>query len=92
MSFVIIETSIFPIVHCFQWFGYPRWITRNKSFGFIWYKIGHNVQESVSKCFNLPVGISVNVQMALAAEFAPLKCHIFLTNGRVGGILKFTLH
>ena len=43
MSFVIIEKSIFHIEHCFQWFGYPRRITRNKSFGFIWYEDRHNV-------------------------------------------------
>ena len=29
--------------------------------------------------------------LLIAAEFALLKCHIFLSNGRGGGILKLTL-
>ena len=60
---------------------------------------------SVNVCFNLPIGIGVDVKvlapretghtpfnsLLIAAAFVLLKCQIYLSNGKGGGILKFTL-
>ena len=77
MFFIIFKEPIFPIKHSFYWFSYPRWITKNKSFGFI--GIRHNVLENLSKCFNLPVDVHVKVQLFKPGEI----CHTLFDGSKV---------